>query len=66
MANDSRRRRRQDSVLSSLDVTIEALNLAEKVSDITPARAAFGSVGALLTMIRVRILFYDEVLQVHG
>jgi len=56
MDRDSQPHKRQDNVLSSLDVAIEALNLAEKISSITPAKAAFGSVGALLTMIRVRFL----------
>jgi len=40
--------------LSSLNVAIEVLNLAKEVSDITPAKAAFGSVSVLLTMVRVR------------
>ena len=56
MDRDSQPHKRQDNVLSSLDVAIEALNLAEKISSITPAKAAFGSVGALLTMIRVCFL----------
>jgi len=46
MDNNSRRKR-QGNVLSSLDVAIEVLHLAEKVSDITPAKTAFGSVGAM-------------------
>jgi hypothetical protein len=35
-------------------VAIDALNLAKDIVDIAPAKAAFGSVSALLTMIRVR------------
>jgi len=67
MDNDSQQQKRQDNVLSSLDVAIEVLNLAEKISSITPAKAAFGSVGALLTMIRVRFtLSCDEIFRVHG
>ena len=46
----------RDGVLSTLSVTIEALNLAKEVCGITPAKAAFGSVSALLTMIRVCFL----------
>jgi len=65
MDNNSRRKR-QGNVLSSLDVAIEVLHLAEKVSDIMPAKAAFGSVGALLTTIRVRAPFCDEMFWVHG
>ena len=30
------------------------MNLAKEVSSLTPAKAVFGSVGVLLTMIRVR------------
>jgi len=57
----------QDNVLSSLNVAIEVLNLAEKISSITPAKAAFGSVSALLTMIRVRFpLVRDDIFQVYG
>ena len=44
----------QDGALSLLNVAIEVLNLAKEMSDITPAKAAFGSVSVLLTMIRVR------------
>ena len=45
--------KRRDNVLSSLNVTIEALSLAKEVSSITPAKAVFGSVSIILTMIRV-------------
>ena len=45
-----------DGALSTLNVTIEALNLAEEVCSIAPAKAAFGSVVSLLTMIKVRFL----------
>ena len=41
---------------SSLNVAIEAMNLAKEVSSITPAKAVFGTVSILLTMIRVRPL----------
>jgi len=46
----------RDGVLSTLNVAIEILTLAKEVSSITPAKAAFGSVSALLTMIRVGFL----------
>ena len=39
--------------LSTLNATIEALNLAKEISCITPAKAVFGSVSVLLAMIRV-------------
>ena len=44
----------RDGTLSSLNVAIEAMNLAKEVACITPAKAVFGSVSILLTMIRVR------------
>ena len=56
----------RDRIFSSLDEAIEALNIAKDVYGIPPAQAAFGSVIALLTMIRVRfLLFYDDELRVH-
>lgn len=46
---------------STFNVTTEALNLAKEICGITPAKAAFGSVNILLTMIRVRFLpFFDH------
>ena len=44
----------RDGVLSGLDVLIQVLSLAKDGCAIPPAQIAFGSVGALLTMIRVR------------
>ena len=56
----------RDRVLSSLNVAIDALNLAKDVSAIPPAQAAFGAVSALLTMIRVHLhLFCGGGLRVH-
>jgi len=56
----------QGGALSSLNVAIEVLNLAKEVSDITPAKAAFGSVSVLLTMVRVRSpRFCDDEFEVH-
>ena len=43
----------RDGVLSVLDVVIQALSLAKDGCAIPPAQIAFGSAGALLTMIRV-------------
>jgi len=53
MGPESQQPKRRDGVLSSLTMAVEALNLAKEVSAITPAKAVFGSVGTLLTMIRV-------------
>ena len=50
----SRRQKRQDDALALLNMAIEAVNLAKEISSITPAKVVFGSVGVLLTMIRVR------------
>jgi len=53
---DPKTQRRQDGALSSLNVAIEAINLAKEISSITPAKAVFGSVSVVLTMIRVGFL----------
>jgi len=50
--------RDKDNTLSLLNVAIEALNLAKEISSITPAKAVFGSVGALLVMIRVSFFLF--------
>jgi hypothetical protein len=66
MADKSQRPKGRDGVLSSLNVAIDGLNLAKELSSITPAKAVFGSVAILLTMIKVRfLLFCDEMFQVH-
>ena len=60
------RPKERDNVISSLNVAVEAVNLAKEVSSITPAKAVFGSVSVLLTMIRVRfLLFSRQVFRVH-
>ena len=56
MGADIQPHKRWDNVISSLDVTIEALNLAKEILSITPAKAVVGSVSALLVMIRVHSL----------
>ena len=56
----------RNTALSSLNVAIETLNLAKEISGIAPAKAAFGTVSALLAMIRVRFpLPCDDELRVH-
>ncbi|KAF9644551.1 hypothetical protein BDM02DRAFT_3190500 [Thelephora ganbajun] len=47
----SQRQKGRDGALSELNATTETTHLA-KISRITPAKAVFGSVGFLLTMIR--------------
>ena len=51
----SKRQKRQENVLTLLNVAIEALNLAKEVSSVTPAKAVFGSASILLTMIKVHL-----------
>ena len=50
----SQRSKGQEGALSSLNVAIDAMNLAKEVCGISPAKAPFGAVIVLLTMIRVR------------
>ena len=51
----SKQSKRRDDVLSSLNV-IEGLCIVERLSSITPAKAVFSTVSAILTMIRVSFL----------
>ena len=63
---NSQRQKGRDGALSSLNMAIDVINLAKDIVDIAPAKAAFGSVSALLTMIRVRFfLFCNDELRVH-
>jgi len=47
----------------ALNVAIEALDLAKEISSIAPAKAVFGSVKVVLTIIRVGFLpvFVDRL-----
>ena len=56
MDTKSQRPKERGGILSSLNVAIEAINVAKEVSRITPAKAVFGTISILLTMIRVRSL----------
>jgi len=42
--------------MSALNIVIETLNPAKEISSVTPAKAVFGSVSIVLTMIRVGFL----------
>ena len=56
----------RDTVLSTLDVVIQGLNLAKDVCAIPPAQIALSSAGILLTIIRVRFpLLYEAGLVTH-
>ena len=46
----------RDGALSSLNLAIEAVNLAKDIVDIAPAKVVFGSVGFILTRIKVCFL----------
>ena len=50
---DSPSQRRRVVTLSSLNVAVEAMNLAKELASITPAKAVFGSVSLVLAMTRV-------------
>ena len=56
MATNSQRLKRPDTTLSFLNAAIDAMNIAKDVLGMTPAKAAFGSVSVILTMIRVGFL----------
>ena len=58
MDPNEQRPKRQDGVLSSLNAAIDAMNIAKDVMNITPAKAVFGCVSVVLTMIRVGSLIY--------
>jgi len=60
MEANPQRPKERDGTLSSLNVTIETLNLAKEISGIAPAKAVFGSVSVLLTMIRVRFFIFCD------
>jgi len=67
MAAKSQRPKGRDGALSSLNVAIDGLNLAKEISSITPAKAVFGSVAILLTMIRASfLLFRHEIFQAYA
>jgi len=51
MKADTNPPKRQDNLISSLNLVIDAVNPAKGVSSITPAKAVFGSASALLVMI---------------
>jgi hypothetical protein len=54
MASASQQQKGRNVVLPTLDVFIQALNIAKDACGIPPAQIALGSASTLLTMIRVR------------
>ena len=59
------RREHRDRTLVVLTTTIDAINVAKDVTSVTPAKAVLGSVGVILTMIRVRFLFFEDIYHAH-
>ena len=55
MTSRSQPQKGRDAVLPTLDVLIQALNIAMDACGIPPAQIALGSASTLLTMIRVRL-----------
>jgi hypothetical protein len=53
MYASAQRRKRREFVLSSLNVAIEASNLAKEFCSITPAKPVFACFSVILTMIKV-------------
>jgi len=67
MAAKSQRPKGRENTVSLLNAAIDAMDLAEKISSITPAKAVFATVSVLLTMIKVCfLLFSDGVSRVHA
>ena len=63
---DTKSQRRRDGALSLINAAIEVMNLAKEVSSPTPAKAVFGSVSVILTIIRVGLLpVHLDQLQAH-
>jgi len=56
MATKTQRPQGHNGVPSTLNVAIDALNLAKETTSVTPVKTAFTSAGVLLTMIRVGFL----------
>ncbi|KAF9792146.1 hypothetical protein BJ322DRAFT_16655 [Thelephora terrestris] len=52
MATDPTKPKEWDGVVSTLYIFIDAFNLAKEISSVTPARAVFGTVAVILTMIQ--------------
>jgi len=53
MATKPQRPKHRDVALSSLNAAVETLNLVKESASVTPAKAIFGTVSVVLTMIRV-------------
>ena len=56
MAVEPQRPKTREGVISTLNAAIEAMNLANERTSITPAKAVFDSASVVLTMTRVCLL----------
>ena len=66
METKSQKPKWREGVIQEFNAAIEATNLAEKVSSIAQAKAVFGSVNTLLTLIGVCFLLLCRgLLQIH-
>ena len=66
MTDKSQRRKSGGKVIPALNMAIDALNIAREATSTTPINPVFGSVAALLTMIRVCSFFFrDEMYRAH-
>ena len=66
MTDKSQRRKGGGKVIPALNMAINGLNIMKEATNTTPVNPVFGSVAALLTMIRVSsVLFRDELYQAH-
>ena len=67
MVDKSQRRKGGGRLIPTLNMAIDALNIAKEASSTTPVNPVFGSVAALLAMIRVSsFLFRDEMCEAHA
>ena len=67
MEVESQRPKGREGVISELNEAIAALDLANNISNIAPAKVVFSSVSTLLRLIRVCFPFsYDGLLQVYA
>ena len=66
MQTESKQPEGRAGIISALNEAVEAVDLAGKTSAITPAKDVFGSVGTLLTLIRVCFLLScNNLLQIY-
>ena len=66
METESQRPRGREGAVSALSAATEALNLAEKNSSITSAKAVFNTASNLLTIVRVCFLLVcHDLFQVY-